>query len=134
LDGVDREPGDHLGLLLPLDLTRLGDDVTHEGLEHLGRHAHVALQQLANLPPHGDDVPATERIRAREYLTPALVAAWERLYDLSHDTAELTVAVSLLGTVTLCASVLERFWGAPGGGRRASRTSHESGRTTKRVD
>jgi hypothetical protein len=45
-DGVDREPGDHLGLRLTLDLPRLEDDVTHERLEHLSGDADVTLQEV----------------------------------------------------------------------------------------
>ena len=45
-NGVDREPGEHLGLRLVLDLPRLKDDVAHEGLEHLRGDADVALQQV----------------------------------------------------------------------------------------
>ena len=55
-DGVDREPGDHLGLLLPIALPRFNADVAHESLEHLGRHAHVALQEVAKIPERGDDI------------------------------------------------------------------------------
>lgn len=42
-DGVDREPGDHLGVFVSIDVLLLVK-VTHEGLEHLGGDAHVALQ------------------------------------------------------------------------------------------
>jgi hypothetical protein len=43
--GVDREPGDHLRLRLPLDLPRLEEYGSHEGLEHLG--GDVALHAAA---------------------------------------------------------------------------------------
>ena len=38
-----------LRLLLPLDLARLENDVPHEGLEHLGGYADVALQEVAEV-------------------------------------------------------------------------------------
>ena len=64
-DGVDREPGDHLGLRLVLDLSRLEDDIAHESLEHLRGDADVALQEVAELRERRDHVLLLDALHVR---------------------------------------------------------------------
>ena len=64
-DGVDREPGDHLRVFVSIDVLLLDDDIAHEGLEHQGRHAHVALQQFAKLSERGNDVLFLDALHVR---------------------------------------------------------------------
>jgi hypothetical protein len=46
-------------------MTLSDDDIAHEGPEHLGRHAHVALQQFAKLSERGDDVLFLDALHVR---------------------------------------------------------------------
>lgn len=52
--GSVREPGSRLQFLVSIAVLFLDDDVAHEEREHLGRHAPVALQQVAKLPERDD--------------------------------------------------------------------------------
>jgi len=52
--GVEREPGDHLRVFVSIDVLLLDDDVPHEGLEHLGRHTTVSLQEFTKLRERGN--------------------------------------------------------------------------------
>ena len=51
--------------IVSIDVLLLDDDVTHEGLEHLGRDAHVALQQVAKLSERGDHVLLLDALHVR---------------------------------------------------------------------
>jgi hypothetical protein len=64
-DGVDRAPGDHLRVFVSIDVLFSDDDIAHEGLEHLGRHADVALQEVAQLRGRGDDVLFLDALHVR---------------------------------------------------------------------
>ncbi len=63
--GVDREPGGHLRVFVSIDVLLLDDDIAHECLKHLGRHADVALQEFAQMRERGDEVLFVDALHVR---------------------------------------------------------------------
>ena len=59
--GFYLEPGHHVGPSLALDMTILEDDLPHERLEHLGRHANVSPPEFLESLPLGGELPIVTR-------------------------------------------------------------------------
>ena len=80
--GFYLEPGHHVGPSLALDMTILEDDLPHERLEHLGRHANVSpLEFLESLPLGGEpSTPSwdlTSLMRVRAFLVRRTPLEWD---------------------------------------------------------